>query len=534
MNNNNGWNRRSRTAAVSVVWSAALVVALGSGLPVAAAEGMSHAGEGILLRASPGLAGIGSENLHVDANPVVGLMTEDAPAKTAAHGVADVQLAQFQLPGGSREGTGPSQREARAAELPKALTFQYAYGSDSEIIYRLDPDLNKRVRDNSILLAPTLFGIATYRPNAWLESTLEMTLSRPFAVKEESSIILPSGEIRVAEKKYLSLLVDQAFVRFKGDPFELTLGRRNFEDARLWLYDTALDSVSVKLKHGDFQTEASAGRENLLDLDLLAPVKKGRINYYILHSEYRGIEDHKLAGYAITLRDSLQQEGKPLLMGVRAYGRPSDKFNYWTELAFLRGKDELNRKFSAQAADIGGTYRFQGLAFQPSVTLGYAYASGDGNPNDNKNTEFRQTGLQSNETRFGGVTQFKRYGEAFDPELSNLKILTAGFGFRPAPNVHVDLVYHRYRLGKIGNDLRGSALTALINQDDTQLSRDVGNAFDIVLGFRNLFGVRRLGFELRAGAFFPGKAYRIEEGSPDGPTFRPADKSISALAVFIW
>lgn len=548
-------NRRFRTAAAGVVRSIALAVALGSGLPAVAAEAGIDRREGVPADGSLIQADIGTNDSDVamvpidgnpppepiaehqgsaDADPVVELRFERAAAGTGFQltNLGHPQLAQFQLKlPEAKPGT-----KAPPPATPGELTFQYAYGSDSEITYLRNPDLNNRVRDNSVIAAPTLFGLAIYRPSNWLEATLEMTLERQLAIQEEQRVLLPSGEIQLAGKKRFSLLVDQAYVRIKGvtDPFEFTLGRRNFEDARLWLYDAALDSVGVKLKHGDFQTEASVGRENWRNLDLISTMPRGRINYYILHSEYRGIEDHRLAGYAITLRDSRGREGKPLMMGVRAYGRPSDSFNYWTELGVVRGKDPLKQNYSARAFDVGGTYRFTNFPLQPSVTLGYAYGSGDGNPNDNKNREFRQTGLQSNEGRFGGLTQFKTYGEAFDPELSNLQILTLGFGFRPASNAFVDLVYHRYRLNKIGNDLRSSALTALINQDDTQLSKRVGSELDIILGFRNLFGLKRFGFEMRAGWFFPGKPFRIEEGDPDNPTFRRADKGIRILAVFIW
>jgi alginate production protein len=469
----------------------------------------------------------------VIANPAARLRFGRAAAGTGLQlpDLGQPQLAQFQFQvPEDKPGT-----KAPAPATPADLTFQYAYGSDSEINYRRDPDLNKRVRDNSTVAAPTLFGLATYRPNAWLEATLEMTLSREFPIQEEKQVVLPSGEIqRAPPRRPWSLLVDQAYVNIKGDPFEFWVGRKNFEDARLWLYDAALDSVGVKLKLGTLQTEVSVGRENWRDMDLLTTAPRGTIDYYILHSEYRGIEDHRFAAYAITLRDSLRQEGTPLIMGARAYGRPTDKFNYWTDLALLRGEDPTRQKYSAWAFDVGGTYRFTGVSTKPSVTLGYAYGSGDGDPNDTRNREFRQTGLQSNEARFGGLTQFKAYGETFDPELSNLKIFTLGFGFQPASNAYVDLVYHKYRLDKIGNDLRSSALTALINQDDTRLSKRVGSEIDVILGFRNLFGLKRLGFEVRAGWFFPGDAYRVEEGDPNNPTFRKADKGVSVLAVFIY
>jgi alginate production protein len=60
----------------------------------------------------------------------------------------------------------------------------------------------------------------------------------------------------------------------------------------------------------------------------------------------------------------------------------------------------------------------------------------------------------------------------------------------------------------------------------------MGSAFDVVLGFRNLFGVRRLGLDVRVGWYFPGKAFRIEEGDPDNPVFRRAGYGNSVVAKF--
>ncbi len=291
-----------------------------------------------------------------------------------------------------------------------------------------------------------------------------------------------------------------------------------------------LGKVLVTLKLGDFKIEASVSREDLLDLDLTTNVPKGRTDNYIVYAEYRGIEYHKLAGYWILRDDKSGEEGSPQFMGVRAYGRPSDTFKYWTDLAFLRGNDELSRDFSGYAFEVGGTYWFLDLPLRPSVTLGFAYGSGDSNPDDNKNTEFRQTGLQSNEARFGGATQFLAYGETLDPELSNLNIFTVGLGFRPAASVFVDLVYHHYRLNAVADEIRGSALTAQMNQVESRLSKDVGSGLDIILGFRNLFGVRGLGVDLRAGLFFPGDAFLRD----DGGVFSDADIGVSALAVIFY
>jgi alginate production protein len=506
-------NQGSRAASVFVAWATALAVALGTVMPTDAAEEIHDGKEG-----GPTEAATVTDADNPTAEPI----------KERAPGVSKTgPMAQFRLPPQTRIGRPPRPET-------QFLKYQYSFGSESEIVSRRNPDLNNRVKDNFFLLIPQLNGILVYRPTDWLTTTLELIFDWEIAAQEEKRITLPSGETKLAPKRRASLLVDQAFVTIRGftAPFEFHVGRRNYEDERHWLYDTSLDIAGISLKKGHVRAEAFAGREVLWDLDLFNKQAKDRIDSYMLYADYRGIDDIILAGYTVFRNDRTRKEGRPMLLGVSARGMPSESLGFWTQLAATRGSDELKRKFSGYAFDVGGTYRFPGLPLRPDVTLGYAFATGDGNPVDTRNTEFRQTGLQSNEARFAGVSQFKVYGEALDPELSNIGIFTAGLGFRPAPNAYVDLVYHRYRLEKIADENRNSALTALMNQDDINLSKDIGSAFDIVLGLRNLFGVRRLGLDVRAGWFFPGKAYRIEEGDPDNPVFRGADKGKSVVAKF--
>jgi alginate production protein len=449
-------------------------------------------------------------------------------------------LAQFQVPGAPRPGT-PSPERPRTA-LPAELTYSWAVGSDSEFVYRRDADLDKRLRDNTSFFAPTLFGFFNYRPVPWLSTRAEVTLEVPADVKPQSAVLLPSGELLQPTPRRTSLLIDQAYASVKfPERFlvqEVTVGRRNFEDPRLWLYDAALDGVITRFEVGYLQAEASITRENRFDGDLLNNVPKIRTSNYIVYVDYRGIEDHRLAAYWIKREERVEprQEGRPVFMGLRAYGRPADIFNYWADVGFARGHDELGRPIRGQAFDVGYTFRYRGAPLNPSVTAALAAGSGDRLPDDGINKEYRQTGLQSNEGRFGGLTQFKRYGETLDPELSNINIVTVGVGFRPLPNAFVDVVHHYYRLRHIASEIRNWGLTAKMNEDPSVQSKSVGREIDVIVGFRNLFGVRRLGFEVRAGVFFPGEAFRnnvsADPNNP-GPTFMDADKSVSVLAVII-
>ena len=185
--------------------------------------------------------------------------------------VPNFQMAQFQLP---PRPTQPGQQEWYSPDLaapPRPITqhlkYQYSYGSESDVTYRRDPDLNKKVKDNSLILQPQVNGIVIYRPTDWIETALEMILETEIA-QEQDFVILPNGETQFAQQRGTSLLVDQAFVTVKAStaPIEFTFGRRNYEDERHWLYDTSMDVARTQLKLGDLRAEGTFGREVLVDL----------------------------------------------------------------------------------------------------------------------------------------------------------------------------------------------------------------------------------------------------------------------------
>ena len=443
-------------------------------------------------------------------------------------------LAQFQLPPLPE---GPIRRDGRAPILPSDLTYQYSWSTETTGTYRRDRDLDKRVRDNSHILQPNINGVFIYRPFNWIESTLEVLLEREIAIREEPRVVRPDGTVEVAPKRDTSLLVDQAYLTFRRAiaPFELSIGRRNYEDERRSLYDTSMDVVDLTYRQGTFRSQLLYGREHLRNLELSPRLReqKDKNDTAIFYNEYRGIEDMRIAAWYIARHDRNGLEGDPRLIGGRVLGTPSAALSYWAEAGILRGKDEKHVPFRGRTYDVGATYRFPSLPFAPNITIGYAYGSGDDNPNDTVNHEFRNTGLHAHEWRFAGVTQFKVLGEALDPELNNLKVFTVGIGFRPTAASSLDFVFHKYRTDKITDSVRNSAITAQMAQVDTHLSKDVGRGFDIILGLRNLFGIKRLGVDLRIGWLLPGKAFLTNDGTDENPLLRRADKS-TAIVFKLW
>lgn len=112
------------------------------------------------------------------------------------------------------------------------------------------------------------------------------------------------------------------------------------------------------------------------------------------------------------------------------------------------------------------------------ATLGFAFGSGDSDPDTDVDRNFRQTGLHDNSGKFNGNTKFKYYGEVFDPELSNMMIWTAGAGIRPSKNTSLDVVYHHYSQVDRSDELRDVD----IDPDPTGKSRDLGHAVDLIVG----------------------------------------------------
>jgi alginate production protein len=138
------------------------------------------------------------------------------------------------------------------------------------------------------------------------------------------------------------------------------------------------------------------------------------------------------------------------------------------------------------------------IAGEPAIAAGYASASGDTSRDDGVDTNFRQTGLNDNSGRFHGLKRFAYYGAVFDPELSNLEILTLGAGVKPVARVSVDFVYHRYRQRVLRRSLPSNALL----DRATGRSPELGEEMDLVVSVQRF---RNFDFSVVAGIFRPGE-----------------------------
>jgi alginate production protein len=387
---------------------------------------------------------------------------------------------------------------AAPAENGESLLDAFELGGHIEVAteYQRNFDLDRSEPDD-VLLVPTELQLdLLFDPNEYFEAYVQALLAKQFVLREQ-------GE---EEDRSTEFVLEEAYVLLTQPDWGLSLqvGRQSFEDERQWIYDAELDGVRGAYRASDFLLELSASREAQVARDFINKVDEENVNTYVLYAAYEPMEDVTLAAYGL-VNDFRDNGGdQEVFLGLQSFGRLGERLTYWLDAAHVRG-DEEGRDLRGYGLDLFATYRFD-APLSPYLILGYAFGTGDSDPDDGTDDAFRQTGLQGNENEVGGLTEFRYYGEAFDPELSNMSIFTAGLGARPREGISLDLVYHYYLQDEASEELRDAGITA----DPTGRSRRLGSEIDLVFGFEEIEDFRITGF---FGYFMPGRAF--EPGADD-------------------
>jgi hypothetical protein len=290
-----------------------------------------------------------------------------------------------------------------------------------------------------------------------------------------------------------------------GSGFAVQVGRQDFDEPREWIFDEYLDAVRGYY-YGTDQLLLEGAVIHAVD-----PLKEKSSTWTDVFAMARWYPDRhsQLGVYFLVRSDSDARNREPVYLGVNYRGRINRVFRPWLDAAILRGEDKGEDQ-RAWAIDVGATLIARDAALAPSVTVGYAIATGDETGGDQTSETFRQTGYQDNVARLGGVTTVRYYGEVIDPELSNLQILTAGVAVRPVPDSSVDVVYHIYRQHRPDDKLRGSDLTAPPALPNG-FSDDIGWGVDLVAASPTLWD--HVDLTWTTGFFRPGVAFapRLED-----------------------
>lgn len=290
------------------------------------------------------------------------------------------------------------------------------------------------------------------------------------------------------------LEISRAFASWRAaDSLQLLVGRQDFDEEREWLYDEVLDGVRAISRIGqfEFQLGLAQGRD-------FAAEENGYedVSLLTLQSTLWLDPDWRVSAYGVQMGDDSAANFAPLLYGVRSLAQPRYGLGHWAELGFARGEAGL-RELDGFAFDVGGLYAFD-LPLRPAVGAGIAFGSGASDTSTRGG--YRQSGVQDNNAKMGGVTSVRYYGELLDPELANLTVTTLCASIRPFDGASLSLLFHTYRQDVASattpnTELRTSPLG---------LDRDLGREFDLVFGYRL---AATLTVEAIAARFEPGAAW---------------------------
>lgn len=353
-------------------------------------------------------------------------------------------------------------------------------------------DLSSTLGKADTTLTPIFAPAFAYEPNQYLQLYVNPVLEIPIAVEE------------VEEKSQTTELnMNLAFLTVKNvvPGARLQVGRQRFIDSRRWLFNENMDAIRLGYQYEQFSVELSVSQLNLVQRNLLRREaeedEEGFINYYA-YADYKFGKKNHIGLFALYQDQQRLGTAQPITLGLQSGGRLFDNLKYWLQTAAVRGSDG-GQRIRGEAIDVGLTQVFES-AWEPSITIGYAYGTGDSNPNDHIDSRFRQSGFQGNSDKLNGVARFKYYGEVLDPRLTNLMVFTGGLGIKPFSKTSFDLVYHYYLQDHASKRIGGSDL----DTDPTGLSKHIGSEVDLVVGYQ---GIPHLQTKFVLGYFFPGKAF---------------------------
>ena len=304
--------------------------------------------------------------------------------------------------------------------------------------------------------------------------------------------------LRVNEDRFDTLDINdsrlgESFIFF-DDPFDIDFdiqaGRMDFDDRREWVYDQNLDGLRVYWTVAGWLAELSA-TTTLSD----GKLRDENTDNYVAYVSDR---KRRLAAYVIHRDTDLPGLNEKIThAGLRAFVEWPPQHDSWLEIAHIGGKRN-STSLNGWGMDIGTT---RSIGERWYLTAAWAFGQGDDNTGNGTDGNFRQTRLQDNNGKFGGVTSFRYYGELIDPELANMHIGTLGLGYRFTQNSSIDLVGHYYAQHKAIRKIIDSD----IDQKPNGIDRELGWEVDAIIGWQP---VRSWDFELVLGWFKPGKAFR--------------------------
>jgi hypothetical protein len=417
-------------------------------------------------------------------------------------------------------------KSAGAQNSQSGGTSSWDMGAEYEVKldFRKNFALDKPNKDDLLRFDQELQLRGFYRYKDWISTLIE---GKVFGEHQ-----LYTGG--AAKRSEVDLERGETWVRFDnlfGSDFSLKLGRQNFDEPRKWWWDDELDAIGLRYRPGSWLFEFGVAHEfvpvSLID-NFVEPENKG-VTRVLARGNWRYFKNHGLGLFILRQDDGSETQPVGALVksdredpsdarlwwaGVRALGSEPvahyGELSYWADLAMVSGQEKLlelsdaddnrdvvdsrkKQQVRGWALDVGARWQSE-LPVQPAFILGYAFGSGDKNPESGTDRAFRQTGLQSNDE------EFRTYGEILRPELSNLQIPVVAVQFPLFSRSHVEFAYREFRQIHAAPFLRDGRIDAEPDGKNKKIG-DEWMIYSLVKEWRNVE------VELVGAAFRAGNAY---------------------------
>ncbi len=362
-------------------------------------------------------------------------------------------------------------------------------------------DLSKKDADAFGAVSPSVALSTTITPTKNISLYGSMSFSKDFTTIEKG------GD---RGNHPFELNVNQVNLTVRDLPVKnlsFVVGRQRYQDERQWVINETSDGFRLSYKLKKLTIDSGMFFQGILDKDIINDESDPRVDNYYLSTEYRFSKKFKIRPYGLIRRDHSPDQEQMFFFGFHSSGEIIRHLEYWTELGSSLGKERIEddatggdrlNTFAGVGFDIGTRYEFANIPFKPSIIASYAFGSGDNNPGDNIDEGFRQSGLEGNSDSINGVSKVNYYGELFNPELSNLMVLTTGIAMRPIKKASIQFLYHEYIQHHASPNIRDSSIHA----DPDGLSNRLGSEVDFVLALKN---IKRFDFTATLGMFVPDK-----------------------------
>lgn len=350
-------------------------------------------------------------------------------------------------------------------------------------------------------------------------------------------ILSQEDSSKSSNEAYLEIkrLYISAISLFSSTPsLVLHAGRQTFRDNNAWNYDTELDTLTLEFSRTLLLWKLAYGSRlfgyRLGDDEYRNNIEGSR--FLIAEIQYQWHYKHYIGAYGLSERNNIAEDQTKLRFaadeiiqprsrlnwyGVQARGEyvtSGNSFGYSGTLALLSGDtqrlsiltlpdtDRQIMSYENQALK-GGTaidFRLIWRNTAKGFALGFNYAAANGDDSGNNSRQYNQPSIASNKNRVLGTSRYRYYGEALNPKLSNLQILSLTAGFSMPSLLWFETAYHHYNQNKALPYIDASSPNLAPNGK----YREIGQGLDFIFGgtIKNKQQV-----QLIASGFWGGKAF---------------------------